>query len=120
MKVTYQPPLVGQLASGQEKDKLVLRLWPLDWVANVYAPKDPPLVVLWQPVFIGIYQQYLNFAGLEVDSHGERRRWTAQKWSCELLSPSGARDYFKGYPIGSLPPTPGLSPPGLAPGTEPS
>ncbi len=97
--------------SGHERLTLVLRLWSVDWVHNA-SHQTPPLAVLWQPVFGGIGYDDIVVRGLEAVQKGRARRWTIQKWSCDLR----ARDYFKPHMIaGELPSAMPPSPPPLDP-----
>lgn len=104
------PPLVGQMISGREQDVPVLRLWPVDWVLNTtIAP--PPLAMLWHPVFGGVGHNDIVVRGLEAVRKGDMRRWTTQKWLCDLLDYQRARDYFKpdcrvGELKSTMPPSP--------------
>jgi hypothetical protein len=105
---SHLPPVVGQLASGIENSKAVLRLWSLDWVRNVNEWHEPPLLVLWLPCLLGINCGFLHLTGLETHGEPPRRRWVAQKWSCELLTASSARSFFSRPPLGVVPPTPNI------------
>ena len=99
------PPLVGQLNSGWHRSARVLYLWSLDWLEN--APEGhTPLATLWQPVFVGVGYSNLVVRGYEVTRKGRVRRWTTQKWLCDVMTPQRARDYLRPDPrFGDISPT---------------
>lgn len=105
------PPVVGQIISDTEHGVRLLRLWPVDWVHNATWPTTPPLAVLWHPVFGGIGYNDVVVRGLEAVVKGQTRRWTTQKWLCDVLDRQQARDYFKSNRLegplpSSMPPSP--------------
>ena len=105
------PPTVGQIISDQQRGVRVLRLWPVDWVHNATWP-EPPTAVLWNPVLVGIGHDNFVVSGLEAVPKGPTRRWTTQKWLCDVLDHGKARDYFKSNRIeGALPSVMPPSPP---------
>lgn len=109
------PPVVGQIISDTERGVRVLRMWPVDWVHNTTWP-EPPLAVLWHPVLCGVGFDNIVFRGLETVPKGQARRWSAQKWMCDVLDRAQARDYFKPRMIrGELPSSIPPSPPPLDP-----
>lgn len=104
------PPAVGQLVSGDVRGVPVFHLWPLDWVRNAsYA--GPPLATLWQPVLTAV-DNNLVIRGIELVERGTQRRWTNQKWLCDVLDAQRARNYLKSDRIeGALPSLMPPSPP---------
>lgn len=104
-------PVVGQIISESERGVRVLQLWPVDWVHNATWP-TPPLAVLWHPVLCGVGFDDIVFRGLEAVPRGQARRWSAQKWLCDVLDGPRARDYLKPHMVrGALPSQVPPSPP---------
>lgn len=109
------PRVVGQIISDRVRDVPVLHLHRVEWVHNASA-KIPPLATLWQPVFGGIGYDDIVIRGLEAVEKGPVRRWTTQKWLCDVLNAQQARHYFKSNRIeGALPSAMPPSPPPLDP-----
>jgi hypothetical protein len=104
-----QPYIVGQLESDMVRGVPILRLWDVDWVRNVHQWHRPPLAKLWRPVFGGMGYTHIVFAGLESQGAPPRRRWLAQRWSCEIIDPQRARRYFDGPPTGEVPRSPSMA-----------
>jgi hypothetical protein len=102
--------IVGQLDSNHDRERAVLRLWPLDWAAHKTSWRGRALAELWNPLFLGVANNHVVFTGLEARGDPPRRQWFAQRWSCEFLTASHAHNYFKGAPTGLVLPTPGIPP----------
>ncbi|MDO9100520.1 MAG: hypothetical protein Q7V53_07290 [Caldisericota bacterium] len=94
------PPLVGELRTVEVKGVQVLHLMKMHHMnGDVEA-----LAQLWKPEFAHIASSYLFMRGLEAKGTGPARRWCAQTWRCELLTPGQAADYFKPRMVtGALP-----------------
>lgn len=86
------PPLVGQVISCRTRERAALYLWDVDWVHNTTHVREP-LRILWNPSILRIGRADMLLAGLEATS-GDRGRWFAQKWLCELLTADLAKHYF--------------------------
>ena len=92
------PPLVGELRSESVKGVHVLRLLDLN------QSKTGPLATLWKPELVGAGSSHLRISGMEVKGDGDRRRWFAQQWYCEVLTHQRAMTYFdKRMITGELP-----------------
>jgi hypothetical protein len=109
------PPVVGQIISDSSAQVPVLRLWPVGWVHHASWP-TPPIAELWHPVLGGVMYESLVIRGLEAVRKGNTRRWTTQKWICEVLSAQRAKSYFddpriRGELPSSVPPSPPPSDP---------
>ncbi|MDP3619194.1 MAG: hypothetical protein Q8R63_05320 [Ramlibacter sp.] len=86
--------VVGQLETGRIETVLVLYLWPLEFLANVRGSFKPQ-AILWHPSLAVVGHTHFTVRGLEAIENGPSRRWCAQKWTCEITSYQGARDWLK-------------------------
>ncbi len=83
-------PVVGQIFSARHKNVQVLYLRPLDWVHHESTPTEP-LAILWHPVCVVVNYDSMCFRGVEAVRKGAMRRWTTQKWVCDVLDAQRAR-----------------------------
>lgn len=104
------PPLVGQLWTDDYKGILVMRLWPLDWVANAQSSGRRPLASLWHPVLVRVGHDDLLLRGFEgVSAASGARRWYTQKWLCDVMAADRARNFLRPDPrFGALPEPPNI------------
>lgn len=87
-----RPPAIGQLVSESAQGVQVLHLYSVDWLAN--APRGRPIASLWRPEFCGVSVSNVVLRGLE-QAPGKPRRWLAQKWLCEVITATSARERLK-------------------------
>ena len=87
------PRVVGKMISDRKRGVSVLHLHRLEWVHNA-IDTAPPLATLWQPALSAIGHCDIVIRGLEAVAKGPVRRWTTQKWLCDVLDARQARDYF--------------------------
>ena len=93
----------GQIISEWQHGVLVLHFRRVDWVHNE-SSKSAPIATLWHPVFGGVGHSHLVVRGLEAVQRGPVRRWTTQKWLCDVLDHRSARDYLQpSKTIGEVP-----------------
>jgi hypothetical protein len=72
-------------------------LWPLEWTEN--APEaHTPLATLWHPQLVRISHFVLLVRGFEGVPVGRSRRWYTQKWMCEVMEATRARQYLRPDP----------------------
>jgi len=61
-------------------------------------------LTLWKPELVGAGASHLRISGMEAKGEGDRRRWFAQQWYCEVLTHQRAVTYFEKRMItGELP-----------------
>ncbi|MBG9390578.1 hypothetical protein [Caenimonas aquaedulcis] len=83
-------PVVGQIFSDRHKGVQVLYLRAVDWVHHESTPSEP-LSILWHPVCVVVNYSSMCFRGVEAVQKGPARRWTTQKWLCDVLDAQRAK-----------------------------
>lgn len=90
------PLLVGELRTIEVRGVVVLQLLKLHHMNGDIEP----LATLWKPEFVHANAASFFFSGLE----RKAKRWNAQAWRLEVLTPGEATNYFKARKIeGELP-----------------
>jgi hypothetical protein len=92
--VKGERPIPGQIFMDRIRNVPVLLLRPVGWVHHESTPSEP-LAVLWHPSVAAVGYDSMCFRGMEVTPHAPGRRWTLQKWLCEVLDPARARERLK-------------------------